>query len=94
MRVGFFRGPFVHTKFFLVDDYYAHAGSSNLDPRSLRLNFEMAVEVYDQVVGRRLAAHFAASLARSSVLSLEQWRRRGLGRRLRDAFFWIFSPYL
>ncbi len=94
VRVGFFRGPFVHTKFFLVDDYYAHAGSSNLDPRSLRLNFEMAVEVYDQVVGRRLAAHFAASLARSSVLSLEQWRRRGLGRRLRDAFFWIFSPYL
>jgi hypothetical protein len=54
----------------------------------------MAVEVYDQVVGRRLAAHFAASLARSSVLSLEQWRRRGLGRRLRDACFWIFSPSL
>ncbi len=94
VRIAFFQGPFVHTKFFLVDDYYAHAGSSNLDPRSLRLNFEMAVEVYDQALGKRLAAHFASSLARSRPYLRADWRRRGLLRRLRDAAFWVLSPYL
>jgi cardiolipin synthase len=94
VRVAFFEGPFVHTKFFLVDDYYAHASSSNLDPRSLRLNFEMAVEVYDQDMGQHLAAHFNASLARSRIYTLADWRRRRLPARLRDAAFWVFSPYL
>ena len=94
VRIAFFQGPFVHTKFFLVDDYYAHAGSSNLDPRSLRLNFEMAVEIYDQEVGQGLAGHFAASLARSRPYTRADWRRRRLPSRLRDALFWVLSPYL
>lgn len=38
-------GPFVHTKLLLVDELYICMGSTNLDPRSLSLNFEMNVEV-------------------------------------------------
>ena len=94
VKVHFFEGPFVHSKLFLVDDYYAQIGSSNLDPRSLRLNFEMAVEVYDHAFGRRLAEHFDASLSASRPLEMEEWRNRSLPRRLRDAGFWLFSPYL
>ena len=40
--------PFVHSKLFYVDDYYAQIGSANFDSRSLRLNFEMNIEVYDR----------------------------------------------
>ncbi len=40
--------PFVHSKLFYVDDDYAQIGSANFDSRSLRLNFEMNVEVYDR----------------------------------------------
>lgn len=94
VKVHFFEGPFVHSKLFLVDDYYAQIGSSNLDPRSLRLNFEIAVEVYDYGLGRRLAQHFAAGLAQSRALDIGEWRGRTLPRRLRDATFWLFSPYL
>ncbi len=39
--------PFVHSKILLTDDQYALVGSANLDPRSLRLNFEFNLEVYD-----------------------------------------------
>jgi cardiolipin synthase A/B len=92
--VHFFTGPFLHAKLFLVDDYYAQVGSSNLDPRSLRLNFELAVEIYDHEVGQSLAAHFAAMLASSRELAFEDWRARSMPRRLRDAFFWVLSPYL
>ena len=94
VKVYFLDGPFVHSKLFLVDDYYAQIGSSNLDPRSLRLNFEMAVEVYDHAFGAELAAHFSASLECARELEHSDWRRRRLPRRLRDAFFWLFSPYL
>ncbi|MBP9033067.1 MAG: cardiolipin synthase [Pseudomonadales bacterium] len=94
VRVHFFTGPFLHTKLLLVDDYYAQIGSSNLDPRSLRLNFEIAVEIYDHAFGRHAAAHFAEILAGSRELVVEAWRGRSLPRRLRDALFWVFSPYL
>jgi cardiolipin synthase len=94
VKVYFLDGPFVHSKLFLVDDYYAQIGSSNIDPRSLRLNFELAVEVYDHAFGAQLAAHFRASLDTAAEYRYPQWRRRSLPRRLRDAFFWLFSPYL
>ncbi len=94
VRVHFLDGPFVHSKLFLVDDYYAQIGSSNLDPRSLRLNFEIAVEVYDHTFGAELAAHFRTSLEHARELQHGDWRGRSLPRRLRDAFFWMFSPYL
>ena len=94
VHVFFSKGPFVHSKLLLVDDYYVQIGSSNLDPRSLRLNFEIAVEVYDHAFAAGLAAHAAETLAGSRELAYEKWRKRSLPRRLRDAFFWLFSPYL
>ena len=40
-------GPFDHSKLLAIDGVWAFVGSSNLDPRSLRLNFEIDVEVLD-----------------------------------------------
>lgn len=87
-------GPFVHSKLFIVDDYYVQLGSSNLDPRSLRLNFELVVEVYDQDFAERMAKHANDSIAAARAVSLDQLKQRSLPRRIRDAFFWLFSPYL
>ena len=38
---------FAHSKLLLIDNDYSHIGSANLDPRSLRLNFELVVEIFD-----------------------------------------------
>ena len=57
--------PFVHSKLFYVDDDYAQIGSANFDSRSLRLNFEMNVEVYDRDTVTELARHFEGIRARS-----------------------------
>ncbi len=40
-------GPFDHSKLMLVDGAWCCLGSANWDARSLRLNFEFNVEVYD-----------------------------------------------
>lgn len=86
--------PFAHTKLLLVDDYYAQIGSANLDARSLRLNFELMVEVYDAAAASPLRAHFESVQAQSQPLTRELLTRRSLPARLTDAFCWMFSPYL
>ena len=94
MQVYFRPAPFAHTKLFLMDDYYALIGSANLDPRSLRLNFELMVEVYDAGVVGRLAADFDDARRACVEVTLETLQRRPLPAKLRDALFWLFSPYL
>jgi cardiolipin synthase len=94
VRVYYHPPPFVHTKLFVVDEHYAQIGSGNLDPRSLRLNFELNVEIYDRGFAGALASHVEHCLKRSSQVSLTDLDGRGLAVRFRDALAWLFSPYL
>ncbi len=94
VKICFSSGPFVHTKLFVVDDYYVQVGSSNLDARSLRLNFELVVEVYDRQLGAEMGEHLRVSRRQAIPLSATELRRRNVVFRLWNAFFWLFSPYL
>jgi len=86
--------PFVHSKLLLIDDKYTLIGSANLDPRSLRLNFEFNVEIFDAEVIDELTGHFDQSRDNARQVSLEEMDNRPLSIRLRDSFFRLFSPYL
>ncbi|MFP3929280.1 MAG: phospholipase D-like domain-containing protein [Desulfobacteraceae bacterium] len=86
--------PFVHTKLFIVDEHYLHVGSANLDPRSLRLNFELVVETFDPHLAARMAAFVDACRYRSRQISLQEVDGRPLGTRLLDSGAWLLSPYL
>ena len=85
--------PFSHTKLLVIDGCYAQIGSANIDPRSLRLNFEIAVEVYDGAVCAQLAKYVLSARDHAvRVAALPPgWR---LPARLRDSLFWLLSPYL
>lgn len=93
-RIYFQPPPFIHSKFLLVDDHYALIGSANLDPRSLRLNFEFNLEVYDRGLNATLARHFDDLRRQSRQTSLEEVDGRPLPLKLRDSFAKLFSPYL
>ena len=86
--------PFVHSKLLLIDDEYALVGSANLDPRSLRLNFEFNVEIYAQDTLAELIDHFDACRLAAREVTLEDVDRRSMPLRLRDSFCKLFSPYL
>ncbi|HKE15224.1 MAG TPA: cardiolipin synthase [Kofleriaceae bacterium] len=86
--------PFNHSKLLIVDDLYLNVGSANLDPRSLRLNFELNLEVYDPALAAALNAHFDAVRDRSVPATVESLDRRPFPIKLRDAAAKMFSPYL
>lgn len=86
--------PFAHGKIFLADDHYLQIGSANFDARSLRLNFELMVEVYDEQLALKLTDYLEERRQASKKVSLEELDGRALPARLRDALCWLFSPYL
>jgi cardiolipin synthase len=94
VRIYYQPGPFAHSKLFYIDDDYAQIGSANLDPRSLRLNFEMNVEIYDPAFVAHLSAHFEMVRARSTRITVQQVDDRALRTKLLDGAAWLFSPYL
>jgi cardiolipin synthase len=94
VKVFYQPGTFDHSKLFIIDDGYVQVGSANLDPRSLRLNFELAIEIFDAALTARLVDHCLTARGQSREVTLEEMDGRPLLQRFRDAFVWLFSPYL
>lgn len=94
VRIFYQPPPFVHTKLFMVDDVWSLIGSANLDARSLRLNFELDLSVYDSAFTALLKSHFAAALAVSREITLAELESRSLPTKIRENFARLFSPYL
>lgn len=86
--------PFIHSKLLLIDNNYSLIGSANIDPRSLRLNYELGVELFSEDVNAKLSRYFEDRATRSTPINAEQLRNRSIPVRLRDSLFWLFSPYL
>lgn len=84
--------PFRHSKTMVVDDEWCLIGSSNWDMRSFRLNFELCMEAYDNVLAGKLTALIESS--RGTALVQVALDRRKLPVRLRDAGARLMLPYL
>lgn len=87
-------GAFNHSKLTVIDGAWSYIGSSNIDPRSLRLNFEVDIEVIDagfaDLIGRRIAA----ALSSAEEVKLDDLRARPFAQRLVERITWLGSPYL
>ncbi|MCJ8149063.1 phospholipase D-like domain-containing protein [Shinella sedimenti] len=87
-------GVFNHSKLTVVDDAWAYIGSSNIDPRSLRLNFEVDIEVVDTGFAERIGERIDTALAGAHEVTLEELRARPFVQRLVEHITWLGSPYL
>lgn len=86
--------PFCHSKLLCIDSGYSLIGSANLDPRSLRLNYELGIEVFSEQLNAELRAHVDAVVGKSARVTPEELTNRSVPVRLRDAAAYLFSPYL
>ena len=94
VRVHLQEPPFSHAKLFVVDGKYAQIGSANVDTRSLRLNFEIAVEVFDATFCAELSAFIADLQDKASTLTVESVAHGTPFARIRNSLCWLISPYL
>jgi cardiolipin synthase A/B len=91
-RVWNYPAPFNHSKLMTIDGTWALIGSANWDVRSLRLNFELDIEVYESRLVREvddlITEHQGARITASALES------RPLALRLRDGAARLLVPYL
>jgi cardiolipin synthase len=86
--------PFVHSKLLLIDNNYCQIGSANIDSRSLRLNFELNVEIFDADFGQSMAKIISDDKQQAVEVTQQELNKRPFVIRTWDAFWWLFTPYL
>lgn len=94
VQIQRFHGGLLHTKSVVVDGQLAMFGTANLDMRSLWLNYEVSLFVYDGGFGARLQALQELYLTDSSPIDMAGWRRRAMPTRLVENLARLFSPLL
>ena len=93
-RVWRHEGAFDHSKLMSIDGVWAYVGSSNLDARSLRLNFEIDMEVLDASFAAEIEARIDAAIASAEAVTLQTLKARPFIVRVFDRLLWLGSPYL
>ena len=84
VRIHEYQPTMMHAKVMIVDGVWTSVGSANFDNRSFRLNDEVNLNIHDSAFAARQEEVFAADLARSRRISLEEWRDRPLTEKLKE----------
>ena len=90
IEIAEYQPTMLHTKAIVVDGVLSIVGSANFDNRSLELNDELNVAVFDRGLAARLTQDFDADLKKSKLLDLETWRSRPFPERARE---WVWSYF-
>ncbi len=94
VRIMAFEGGLLHTKSITVDGETAMFGSLNLDPRSLWLNFEISLLIYDQAFTGAIRALQQEYILQSKQQRLEEWQQCTAARRLLRNTVRLLAPLL
>lgn len=86
--------PFMHAKALIMDDKLALVGSANVDVRSLRLNYETNLLVFDTESVNALKRIVLADIAQSREINLPTWQTRPAFHRLLENFCHLLMPVL
>jgi cardiolipin synthase len=81
----------MHVKVMVVDGVWSMFGSANFDNRSLELNDELNVAVWNAELAERFTQDFEHDLRVSRQLELGSWRQRPMLDKTRERFWSLFS---
>src|SRR6185295_7729434 len=90
IEIAEYQPTMLHTKALVVDGVLSIVGSANFDNRSLELNDELNVVVFDRGLASRLLQDFDQDLTKSKKLELDSWRSRPMLEKTRD---WAWSYF-
>jgi len=79
----------IHAKLMVVDDLWSVAGSTNFDPRSLRLNNEVNIAIRDADIATQLSTQFAQDLNASRRITMDGIRHESETDQLIGEASWL-----
>lgn len=93
-KVYMFEGGFHHTKMMVIDDIYATVGSTNLDARSLRCDYEVNTVIFDLETTNWLVNHFEAQKKSCYQVEKGYWKSLPFGKRFLGWFGNMLTPVM
>jgi cardiolipin synthase len=84
----------MHAKTLTIDHQWSLVGTANFDTRSLFLNFEVGVAVYDERFATQLEDQFERDVAHSNRIWLDAWVERPESHVLTENFWRLLAPVL
>ncbi len=94
VRIYEYQPTMIHAKVLVVDGVWAVIGSANMDIRSKELNQEAVIGILDGRFGEQVRDTFIADLEEAREIRLDEWKRRGLLRKLNERFWVSFNEQL
>ena len=94
-KIWRYRPGFHHSKIMMVDGKYCTVGSTNLDARSLRFDYEINALIIDKDVTRQLDDKFIEDTKKCDLLTEEEYKRsRSTWKRFRGWLGHLLTPFL
>ena len=94
-RVWLYKPGFHHSKIMMVDGRYCTVGSTNLDARSLKCDFEENAVIVDKATTRELDDMFWRDKQKSFEMTDETWDEFRTGwQKFRGWFAHLLQPFL
>ena len=89
-----YTGGLLHSKTLTVDGRWSFVGTPNFDARSLLLNFEVGVILYEKRAADILEEQFEHDMEYARRIPLQGWDQRPFWTVLAENFCRMFSPVL
>ncbi len=94
-KVWLYQPGFHHSKIMMVDGRFCTIGSTNLDARSLRFDYEENAVIIDRNTTKELDDMFDRDKLNSILLTEEEWNRfRSPWQKFRGWFAQLLRPFL
>lgn len=93
-KVYMFRGGFHHSKIMMVDGKFCTVGSTNLDSRSLRCDYEVNTVIFDKEVTTELTDMFEHDKRQSVLMDTGYWKQKTHWKRFVGWFGHLLTPVL
>lgn len=78
----------------MVDDRFCTVGSMNMNSRSIRYDYEINAFIMDLPVTDELTQLFNNDKLNSTILTREEYRKRGAWKRFAGWFAHLFTPFI
>ncbi len=84
VEIHVYQPTMLHTKLLVIDTEFVSVGSTNFDMRSLRLNDEASLNIYNRGFASDMTAVFETDLLAAERYSLDHWNNRPLRAKLSE----------